>query len=158
MRNQKKADAICELQEIGEYRNVRAVCLLNQMEFGVSLQINVVGYPMLNRIRCQQPIIAFHIHKGNSCTGTNENPFLNAKGHYNPNRCQHPYHAGDLGNLFINRNGSAKMSMVNDRFTVNEVIGRVMILHASFDDFKTQPSGNSGAMIACGVIRRYEDH
>ena len=47
------------------------------------------------------------------------------------------------------------MSMLNDRFTVEEVLGRVMILHQDLDDFKTQPSGNSGEMIACGVIRPF---
>ena len=44
------------------------------------------------------------------------------------------------------------MSVVDDRFTLKEVIGKVMIIHAQPDDFHTQPSGNSGLMIACGKI------
>lgn len=158
MKINKKADAVCMLQGSREYRNLRAVCMLHQTNEGVLIRMNVRGFPISNRIRCNQPIVAFHIHEGKSCTGNSRNPFADAKGHYNPNNCSHPYHAGDLGNLFINRNGSAFMSMLNDRFTVEEVLGRVMILHQDLDDFKTQPSGNSGKMIACGVIRPFTNN
>ena len=49
------------------------------------------------------------------------------------------------------------MSVVDDRFTLKEVIGKVMIIHAQPDDFHTQPSGNSGLMIACGKIMCIKD-
>ena len=155
MKINKNADAICMLQGSREYRNLRGICMLYQTDQGVMIRVNIKGYPMPSRIRCNQPIVGFHIHEGESCTGNRNNPFADAKGHYNPNNCDHPYHAGDLGNLFINRDGSALMSLLSDRFTVNDVIGKTMILHKDLDDFKTQPSGNSGEMIACGVIRRY---
>ena len=72
-------------------------------------------------------------------------------GHYNPTNCPHPYHAGDLPPLFSN-NGYAFMSVLINKFTVNEIIGRTVIIHSQPDDFTTQPSGNSGKKIACGEI------
>ena len=67
--------------------------------------------------------------------------------------CEHPNHAGDLPPLFGN-NGFALSLFLTNRFTVDEVIGRTIIIHDHPDDFTTQPSGNSGTKIACGVIRR----
>ncbi len=91
---------------------------------------------------------ALHIHEGDSCEGLS---FENSKGHYNPNGKIHPEHAGDLPPLFSNR-GYSYMAVYTDRFTPEEVIGRTIIIHNDVDDFKTQPSGNSGEKIGCGVI------
>lgn len=148
-------EAICILKGSREYPELTGVALFNERAEGVSIRIQVKGFPVPRRIRCNQPICALHIHEGSQCRGTRNQPFENAKGHFNPNHCPHPYHAGDLGNLFINRNGTAFMSLISDRFTVNEVMNRVMIIHRDLDDFTTQPSGNSGEMIACGVIKPY---
>ena len=49
------------------------------------------------------------------------------------------------------------MSVMDDRFTMHEIIGKTMIIHAGPDDFHTQPSGNSGSMIACGKIKYIKD-
>ena len=73
--------------------------------------------------------------------------------HYNPKDCEHPYHAGDLPSLFGN-NGLAAAAFLTDRFFVDDVIGKVVIIHDHPDDFTTQPSGSSGTKIACGVIQR----
>lgn len=81
-----------------------------------------------------------------------DDPFADAMPHYDPNGCEHPHHAGDLPPLFEN-NGFALSLVLTDRFSVDEVIGRTVIVHADPDDFTTQPSGNSGEKIACGVIR-----
>ena len=101
--------------------------------------------------KCKSPIFAFHIHAGESCTGNSEDPFANALTHYNPNDCSHPFHVGDLPPLFGN-NGYAFLAFITNRFSVKEIIGKTIIVHSSFDDFSTQPSGNAGEKIACGQI------
>ncbi|MBQ7295459.1 MAG: superoxide dismutase family protein [Clostridia bacterium] len=90
----------------------------------------------------------FHIHEGMSCKGT---AFSNTKNHYNPTNLPHPSHAGDLPPLMY-YNGCAYQSFKTDRFCVNDIIGRTIVIHDMPDDFNTQPSGNSGTKIACGVI------
>ncbi|MDD3341551.1 MAG: superoxide dismutase family protein [Bacilli bacterium] len=93
---------------------------------------------------------ALHIHEGMECTGTN---FADSKGHYNPSNQAHPMHVGDLPPLFSN-NGYSYMAVYTDQFTPEEVVGRTVIIHKGADDFHTQPSGNSGEKMACGVIRK----
>ena len=73
--------------------------------------------------------------------------------HYDPDGCEHPCHAGDLPPLFGN-DGYALSLFLTNRFSVEEVTGRVVIIHSHPDDLTTGPSGNSGEKIACGVIRR----
>ena len=87
-------------------------------------------------------------------TGNEDDPFADAKTHYNPKSCPHPYHAGDLPPLF-SANGYAYSAVLTDRFTVDEIIGKTVVIHSSPDDFTTQPSGNAGRKIACGVITAY---
>ena len=100
---------------------------------------------------CNNPVFAFHIHEGSSCSGTDSDNFSNVGMHYNPNRCLHPYHAGDMPPLF-GANGIAYISFLSNRFTVNEIIGKTVIIHGMPDDFMSQPSGNAGNKIACGEI------
>lgn len=119
---------------------------------GVIVSAEVWGLPAPAN-PCQTPVFGFHIHSGNSCTGNESDPFANAMAHYNPGDCPHPHHAGDLPPLFGN-NGYAFSVFLTNRFTVREIIGRTVIIHSNPDDFTTQPSGNSGMKIACGVIRR----
>ena len=83
--------------------------------------------------------------------GTPVDPFSDALTHYNPDTCAHPQHAGDLPPLFGN-NGYAFSMFLTNRFSVSEIIGRTVILHSAPDDFTSQPAGNSGVKIACGVI------
>lgn len=97
-------------------------------------------------------IFGFHIHEGTVCSGNETDPFADARSHYNPGNHPHPSHAGDLPPLF-SCHGLALSLFLTDRFTVDEVMGKAMILHDRPDDFTTQPSGNSGAKIACGIIR-----
>lgn len=92
----------------------------------------------------------FHIHQGNSCGGKD---FAESGSHYNPENTPHPRHAGDLPPLMLCGN-RAYLAVLTDRFTVSEIIGRTVIVHSMPDDFHTQPSGNAGAKIACGVIKR----
>ena len=98
----------------------------------------------------------FHIHEGESCTGNAEDPFADTKGHYNPKETTHPRHAGDLPPLLSN-NGTAWMEVYTGRFYPEEVVGRTIVIHEMPDDFRTQPSGGSGAKIACGQIVEWEE-
>ena len=91
-----------------------------------------------------------HIHEGDSCEGE---AFARTGSHYNPKEMAHPNHAGDLPPLM--RCGTrAFLAVRTDRFCVREIIGRTVVIHDRADDFRSQPSGNAGEKIACGVIRR----
>lgn len=101
--------------------------------------------------KCESPVLGFHIHSGTGCTGNSTDYFEDAMAHYNPGNCLHPHHAGDMPPLF-SAGGTALSAFLTDRFTVREIIGKTVIIHSQADDFTTQPSGNSGEKIACGVI------
>lgn len=133
-----------------EYPDLYGMVSFYQAASGVLVMVQVHGLPQGSG-NCPTNIFGFHIHEGNACTGNEEDPFADAGGHYNPRGCPHPAHAGDLPPLFGNR-GYAFMTVFTDRFSVDEVIGRTVIIHAAPDDFTTQPAGNSGARIACGRI------
>lgn len=135
-----------------DYPDIKGTADFYQTKDGVLLCAEVIGLPSQDN-PCTSGIFAFHLHEGTSCTGSAEEPFANAKGHYNPDDCRHPDHAGDLPPLFETK-GRAFMVLLTGRFTVDEVIGRTLILHAKPDDFTSQPSGNAGKRIACGVIKR----
>ena len=94
--------------------------------------------------------LGFHIHEGNNCRGEG---FSGTGGHYNPQNLPHPRHAGDLPPL-LNCQGKACLSVFTDRFTAEEVVNRTVVIHSMPDDFRTQPSGDAGEKIACGVIRK----
>ncbi len=145
-------DAKAVLSGSRAHPNLRGVVCFYQTDEGVVVAAEVRGLPY-ERGACAPSVFGFHIHEGRSCTGTREDPFANAQGHYNPRNCPHPQHAGDLPPLFGNK-GYALMTVLTDRFTVNEIVGRTVILHSQRDDFTTQPAGDSGARIACGRITR----
>ena len=91
---------------------------------------------------------ALHIHDGKSCSGEG---FAGSGSHFDPEGRAHPFHAGDLPPL-LNMGGRAFLAVETDRFFVGDVVGRTAVLHGNADDFHTQPSGNAGEKIACGVI------
>ena len=99
---------------------------------------------------CAPNVYAIHIHAGGGCSGD----FFDTGGLYNPDNCPLPAHAGDMPPLFGNR-GYAWQGFYTERFTPKEVIGKTVIVHDRRDDFKTQPAGDAGGRIACGVIRAY---
>jgi Cu-Zn family superoxide dismutase len=101
-----------------------------------------------------------HIHEAGDCSSDDG---MSAKGHFNPFGKPHgaqgttERHAGDLPSLKADKSGRAKIDAELDTITVapgpGSIIGRGLIVHADPDDYKTQPTGNSGARIACGVIQ-----
>lgn len=111
---------------------------------GTLLAVEVSGLPDND-----SGFFALHIHQGGSCAGKG---FPETLGHYDPEGNAHPLHAGDLPPL-LNMGGRAFLAVETDRFFVEEVVGRTAVLHGKTDDFHTQPSGNAGEKIACGVIR-----
>jgi Cu-Zn family superoxide dismutase len=102
----------------------------------------------------------FHIHEVGDCSSGDG---MSAKGHFNPYGKPHAAHtaaerhAGDLPSLIAGKDGRAKIDVELDIITLRpgsaNIIGRGLIIHADPDDFKTQPTGNAGARIACGVIK-----
>lgn len=119
---------------------------------GTLVYAQICGLPMDGERECQGSFFGFHIHEGSRCAGNDENPFADAGAHLNPGKCEHPYHMGDLPPLLGNR-GFALTVFYTERFLPEEIIGRTVIIHAHADDFKTQPSGAAGEMIACGEIK-----
>ena len=146
----RRADAVARINGSEMYQNIHGKVLFYTVRVGVIVRSIITGLPKGTK-PCGSPIFAFHIHSGGRCDGNENDAFANAAGHYNPQNCPHPYHAGDLLPLF-GANGNAFSAFLTDRFRVSEIIGKTVIIHSSFDDFTTQPSGNAGEKIACGVI------
>jgi len=103
----------------------------------------------------------FHIHEKGDC---NSGDGMGAGGHFNPLGKPHAHpsmperHAGDMFALKADDYGNATLSIELDVITVTEgptgIIGRGLIVHAQADDYNTQPTGNAGARVACGVIQK----
>lgn len=148
-------DATARIRGLENYRGISGMLKLYQTQSGVFAVLAVQGMPIVNDQICSGGIFAVHIHDGSSCMTQNGARPAEVGAHYNPTGCEHPYHAGDLPPLFAD-NGFGWYAVLNQRFSVDEVIGKVVILHANPDDFTTQPSGNSGPIIACGIIKRVE--
>ncbi len=140
-----------------KYPEVKGMVLFYPYENGTVVVADIGGLPMddesMNPNEKQSgSILGFHIHEGFVCSGNEEEPFSDAGAHYSRQPAQHPEHTGDMPVLFVNQ-GKAWMAFYTDRFTVDEVRGRTVIVHDMPDDFRTDPAGDSGKRIACGVIR-----
>jgi Cu-Zn family superoxide dismutase len=128
---------------------------LTQLPGGVLLKLDVMGLPAGEH--------AFHVHAVGKC----EPPFTTAGGHFNPDNRKHGlmasdgHHAGDMPNLFIPADGKLTVEVVNSSITLDkgkpnsvfDADGSALIIHASKDDYKTDPTGEAGGRIACGVIQ-----
>ncbi|MDD2568458.1 MAG: superoxide dismutase family protein [Clostridia bacterium] len=149
LKQQPSAKAV--IKGSSSYPNICGIVYFYQTKDGVLLITEVSGLPH-NDNPCDTGVFGFHIHEGSACIGKANDPFADVGMHYNPKNCKHPHHAGDLPPLFENH-GYTFMVFLTDRITVDEIIGRTVIIHGSPDDFTTQPSGNSGQKIACGQIK-----
>ncbi len=125
--------------------SVKGIIKFYQKPNCVLVVADITGLP-----RTATGFFGFHIHDGNNCSGID---FSGSKGHYNPAGTAHPKHAGDLPPLMLCGN-TAHLSFVTDRFKAMDIIGRTVVIHDMPDDFTSQPSGNSGEKIACGIIKR----
>lgn len=133
-----------------QYPNLKGTVSFKETKDGVLVTAKIHGLPK-SSTHCKGRFLGFHIHSGSSCTGTLEDEFANSGMHYNPTNCPHPFHAGDMPPLLEN-NGYAYMSFLTNKFKISDIIGKTVIIHDGVDDFTTQPSGNSGKKIACGII------
>ncbi len=147
----RRPDAYAIISEDNLHPNANGRVNFYSARHGVIVAAKIMGLPEGDDM-CSSRIFAFHIHEGNECTGNASDPFANALTHYNPERCDHPYHAGDLPPLFANC-GLAISVFLTNRFMVDEIIGKTVVVHDGMDDFASQPAGNAGAKIMCGVIK-----
>lgn len=103
----------------------------------------------------------FHIHEKGDCSAVDAS---SAGGHFNPGAQPHgraghgAHHAGDADNLVADASGVARVDTHIDGVTLgggsaNDIAGRAIVVHAAADDYSSQPAGNAGARVACGVIR-----
>lgn len=113
---------------------------------GVLVEAEIFGLPNVNT-QFSSDFYAFHIHEFGDCSGN----FSKTGDHYNPTKEPHPKHAGDFVPLMGNQ-GYAWAAFYDKRFRISDIIGKSVIIHSHADDFTTQPSGNAGEKIACGVI------
>lgn len=106
----------------------------------------------------------FHIHEKGDCSAADGS---SAGGHFNPAGMPHggpesaQRHGGDLGNLKADANGNAQLKLETSGISLGadktSIVGRAVIVHAQADDLKSQPTGNAGARIACGLISKNPD-
>lgn len=118
---------------------------------GLTLKLDAKGLPPGE--------IGMHIHEVGRCDGSD---FKSAGAHWNPAGKQHGRlnpmgrHAGDLGNLWVDASGRVRMDYLPDPAanvpSPLDADGAALVIHAQQDDEKTDPSGNSGARIACAVL------
>lgn len=103
---------------------------------------------------------AFHIHQTGKC----EPPFDSAGGHFNSHGARHGFagpegpHAGDFPNLHIPASGALEIEYISTRLALDEALfdqdGAAVLIHEHADDYRTDPAGDAGGRIACGIIER----
>jgi superoxide dismutase, Cu-Zn family len=105
--------------------------------------------------------VAVHIHEHGDCGDAGKA----AGGHWNPTNKQHgkwgvgEFHSGDIGNVTLDSTGKGTYSLETDLWTIGgdvktDILGKAIIVHAGEDDYTSQPAGNAGARVGCGVIQK----
>lgn len=101
----------------------------------------------------------FHVHEVGDCSAPDAS---SAKGHFNPASQPHgardaaQRHEGDLGNIDADASGKAEAKLTDSKLSLDgagSIIGKAVIVHEKADDFTTQPTGNAGGRVACGVVK-----
>lgn len=104
--------------------------------------------------------VAVHLHEHGDCGDMG----MDSHGHWNPTNKQHgkwgaaEFHLGDIGNIALDASGKGMLEMQTNLWTIGgdsttNIVGRAVIVHGGQDDFKTQPTGNAGNRIGCGVVQ-----
>ena len=120
---------------------------------GVLIKLEVTGLP-------PGQWVAFHVHETGSCDHTTGHE--SAGSHFNPTSKEHGYlvengpHAGDMPNQYVPADGILRAEVFNGAVTLDQgeagIVGRALMIHAKGDDYQSQPSGDAGDRLACGVI------
>ena len=134
-------------------KSVGTAMIMEAKGGGVTIAIDFKGLPPGEH--------ALHFHQTAKC----EAPFATAGGHFNPDMKKHGTenpegpHAGDMANFTVAASGAAKATITNTKVTMgmaaNSIYangGTALMIHAAADDMKSDPAGNAGARIACGVV------
>jgi Cu-Zn family superoxide dismutase len=130
--------------------SVEGKVTFSKADAGVKVSVHVTGLTAGKH--------GFHVHEFGDCSAADG---ASAGGHFNPSAESHgaptdgQRHTGDLGNIEANDAGVADLEYTDSRVAfdgANSVLGRGVIIHAGADDLKTQPTGNAGGRLACGVI------
>ncbi|WP_354683741.1 superoxide dismutase family protein [Cupriavidus necator] len=132
--------------------NTAGTVTFQQQPGGVMMTASITGLP-------PNSVHGFHVHEKGDCSAPDA---MSAGGHFNPTGKPHgqmtmpDHHAGDMNNLTADASGNVRVSMLLPDLSVgtgaNSVIGRAVVVHKDPDDYKTQPTGNAGGRIACGVV------
>ena len=143
-----RPDAAAWIQGNAQYPDLDGMVKFYRTSYGgVLVEAQLFGLPDA-AVPGSSNFYAMHIHESGDCSDNFDNTGM----HYNPTNAEHPNHAGDMPPLFGNQ-GYAFSVFYDKRFTIQEIIGRSVIIHEKADDFTTQPSGNAGAKIGCGEIK-----
>ncbi|HEX7071516.1 MAG TPA: superoxide dismutase family protein [Rhodothermales bacterium] len=132
--------------------NVSGTVTFTEVAGGVRVVANITGL--------QPGEHGFHVHETGDCSASDAS---SAGGHYSPEGAPHgaptdaagQRHMGDLGNIEADSSGTAMYERVDEVLALsgpNSIIGKAVIVHANMDDLESQPSGNAGARVACGII------
>jgi superoxide dismutase, Cu-Zn family len=134
---------------------INGIVIFTDVPGGTEVFVEVRGLPQYQPAHGDKDPIGphgFHIHENGSCAlGNPSSPFEAAGGHWNPTNQPHGNHAGDLPVLFSN-DGYARMTFFTNKFSVQDALGKAVIIHQSPDDYRTQPAGDAGLRLACGII------
>ncbi|MCI8661097.1 MAG: superoxide dismutase family protein [Lachnospiraceae bacterium] len=113
---------------------------------GVLIEAEIFNLPNISSPESTS-FYGLHIHEYGDCS----QDFSRTGEHYNPDGKNHPYHSGDLI-LLLGNQGYSWNAFYDKRFQIKDILNRSVVIHKNRDDFTTQPSGDSGQKIACGII------
>lgn len=133
--------------------HVTGAATFSQADGKVTLRLQIEG--------AEPGMHAIHLHEKGDCTAPDG---TSAGGHWNPAHVDHgkwgtsPFHRGDIGVFEAGADGKGTLTLTTDLWTIGgapetDVVGKAVIIHAKTDDFATQPTGNAGGRIGCGVVR-----
>lgn len=139
--------------------DINGVVKFEKVPGGTNVTAVIYNLPEYQPAEDGQPPIGpfgFHLHEKASCeVGDPSSPFEEAGGHWDPTNQPHGNHVGDFPVIFSN-NGYCRMSFFTNRFYPQDALGKTVVIHQNPDDYRSQPAGNAGNRLACGVVDYYQ--